>query len=50
MQMNGDSVALVSTTSSPVLVLNGEIDLNRKKTEEDDKGKELHFLHLRLEY
>ena len=44
MQLNGDSAALEFTTSSPVLVLNGEIDLNRKKTEEDNKRKELYLL------
>ena len=43
MQMNGDSAVIVSTTSSPVLVLNGEIDLNLKKSEEDDKRKDLIF-------
>lgn len=40
--MNGDSNAIVSSPSSPVLVLNGEINLsNRKKSDIEEDGKRM---------
>lgn len=48
-QVNGDSNAIMSSPSSPVLVLNGEINLsNRKKSEIEEDGKRMQsslFLH-----